>query len=51
MKKTIAQLSSELKGRQTLQYLAEYAELILHTDAIEDGTIYSERFKKGKIDN
>lgn len=48
MKLTTTQLSHILHGRQTLQCLAEYAECILRTDAIEDGTIYSERFKKEK---
>lgn len=46
MKKTLQQLSNEIKGRKSLQYAAEYAEWVLHTEAIEDGTIYSERFKK-----
>lgn len=48
MKLTMIQLIQILRGRKYLQYLAEYAEWILHTEAIEDGTIYSERFKKKK---
>jgi len=45
---TTTQLSHILRCRKSLQYLAEYAEWILHTEAMEDGTIYSERFKKEK---
>lgn len=48
MKKTLQQLANELKGRQTIQYLAEHTKCILLADPIEDGTIYSERFKKEK---
>ena len=46
MKNTIKQAENILRGRKSLQYLAEYAEWVWYTEAIEDGTIYSERFKK-----
>jgi len=46
MKLTIQQQTNILKGRQSIQYAAEYAEWVLHRDGSESGTWYSDRFKR-----
>jgi len=47
MKPTTAQLSQILRGRKSLQYLAEYAEWVWYKSGGEiKGTVYSEIRKK-----